>query len=167
MGELHRLLVVVIGASLAVAGVGLDEQVEQGARRRQPTVLALQRSAVAETLGRDDHWWVEPGADVVEPGTQLAVGVALVGVDERTDELRRLDHHLGGEILPGQRREVVLHCLDEGVDLLAELPGHPCDRTGPHPPTRVPPHSQSIQSGPVGGIRLGMQGSRRDGFVSD
>ena len=151
MGELHRLLVVVIGASLAVAGVGLDEQVEQGARRRQPAVLALQRSAVAETLGRDDHGWVEPGADVVEPGTQLAVGVALVGVDERTDELRRLDHHLGGEILPGERREVVLHCLDEGVDLLAELPGHPCDRTGPHPPTRLPPRSQSIQSGPVGG----------------
>ncbi len=76
VGQPHRQLVVAGGPSTLVAGVGLDEQIEQRARPVEPGPLPLEHPALAQAIGGDDHRWLEPRADVVDPGAQLVAGQA-------------------------------------------------------------------------------------------
>ena len=129
VGQPHRQLVVAGGPATLVAGVGLDEQIEQRARSVEPGALPLEHAALAQAIGCDDHRWFEPGADVVDPGAQLVAGQPAVAVEHRGGELAGVDRHVGAVIGPGEGLQLGGDTVDEGVDILGEDPCHAGHRT--------------------------------------
>ncbi len=131
MGQPHRQFVIAAGPPTVVAGVGLDEQIEQRARPVEPGLFPLEHPAFAETIGGDDHRWRESRADVVDPGTQLIARQPAVAVEHGGGELTGVDRHVGTVVIASQSLQLGGDSVDEGVDILGEDPCHARHRTRP------------------------------------